>query len=88
MDPLLRTALIVFTGIAIKAVLLTQWGRFKARRVYQPIPMRFIDGVYRPWGPVQKIQHYGWRLTQFWLLYMLALIGALIYVLLSGESIF
>lgn len=79
MDPLLRTSLIIFAVIAIKAVLVQQWSRFKARQAGQPIPMRFVDGVYRPWGPVDKVRHYGWRLTQVWLLCMVALLGALAY---------
>lgn len=80
MDPLLRIALIVFAVIAIKAVMLDQWERFKARQASQPIPMRFVNGVYRAWGPVEKVQHYGWRLTQVWLLCMLMLLGGLAFV--------
>mgnify|MGYP003708709339 CR=1 FL=1 len=87
MDPLIRTSLIVFGVVAIKALLFDQWNRFKARQASQPIPMRFVDGVYRAWGPVEKVQHYGWRLTQLWLLCMLALLGALVYAVLSGRSI-
>lgn len=79
MDPLLRIALIVFAVIAIKALLLDQWDRFKARQASQPIPMRFVDGVYRAWGPVEKVHHYGWRLTKLWLLGMLALFIALAF---------
>lgn len=86
MDPLLRIALIVFAVIAIKAILLDQWERFKARQASQPIPMRFVDGVYRAWGPVEKVQHYGWRLTQVWLLCMLVLLGALVYLSIIGEG--
>lgn len=84
MDPLLRTSLIIFAVVALKALLLDQWNRFKAWQADQPIPMRFIDGVYRPWGPAEKVGHYGWRFTQLWLLYMLVLLGALAYSL-AGE---
>lgn len=83
MDPLLRTSLIIFAVVVMKALLLDQWSRFKARQADQPIPMRFVDGVYRPWGPVEKVRHYGWRLTQLWLLYMLVLLGALAYSILD-----
>lgn len=50
--------------------------------------MRFVDGAYRPWGLVEKVRHYGWRLTQLWLLYVLALLGMLGYSYAIGGKLF
>lgn len=75
-----RTLFVIFAAITIKSMILCWWDRFKAREAQEPIPTKLRNGVYVPWGPVQKIQHYGWRWTQLWMVYMAVLVLALIYV--------
>jgi hypothetical protein len=74
----------IFAVVLTKSIILAWWGRFKDRRAAEPIPMKFQKGVYRPWGAVQKVQHYGWRLTQVWLVSMATLLALLAYTKLAG----
>ena len=79
MSPSLHIALTVGGAIFLKSLILGWWGRFKERKASEPIPLAIRGGIYRPWGPVEKVQHYGWRATQVWLVYMAVLIALLIY---------
>ena len=79
MDPYLRMSLGIGGGIFLKSLILGWWERFKARKALEPIPLVMRSGVYRPWGPVEKVQHYGWRATQVWFVYMAVLIALLFY---------
>ncbi|MXO75344.1 hypothetical protein GRI40_08975 [Altererythrobacter aerius] len=84
MDPVLRTSLIVFAAVLLKSVILGWWERFRTEKANQPIRMRLRAGRYVAWGPVQKVQHYGWRLTQLWLVYIAVLLALLTYTKLIG----
>lgn len=84
MDPIFRTSLIIFAAVLLKSVLLSWWDRFRDAQGRQPIRMEQHNGVYVPWGPVQRVQHYGWRLTQMWLAYVAVLIALLAYTKLVG----
>lgn len=75
-----RNAMIIFVAIAIKGVILAQWDAYKVRKANEPIPLELRNGMYVPWGLVQKVQHYGWRITQVWMVYMAVLLIALAYV--------
>lgn len=78
MDPAFRAAVVIVMAVAIKGLILSLWGDYKARKALEPIPMREINGVYVAWGPVQRVQHYGLRLTQLWLAYIAVLLVALV----------
>lgn len=82
-----RTMFVIFVAVTIKAMILSLWVRYKERKAREPIPMKQRKGVYVPWGPVQKVQHYGWRLTQIWLVYISVLVLALIYVKLIAPNL-
>lgn len=75
-----RTIIVIFAAAVIKALILSWWGRFKERKALEPTPLALRKGVYVPWGAVEKIQHYGWRFTQVWMVYIAVLVVALIYV--------
>lgn len=75
-----RTVFAIFASTTIAGLVRAWWSSFKERKAREPIPLKWRKGVYVPWGPVQKVQHYGWRLTQAWMVYMAVLIIALIYV--------
>ena len=79
-----RVILVIFAATTIKALMLVWWDRYKARKAQEPTPLELRNGVYVPWGPVEKVRHYGWRLTQVWMVYMAILILALLYVKLIG----
>lgn len=76
----IRTIIVIFGVVIIKGMILTWWDNFKDRKAAEPTPLSCRKGVYVPWGPVEKIQHYGWRITQVWLVWMAAMILALIYI--------
>lgn len=78
MDPALRTFLVIFLAVTIKAMILSWWDAYKERKSKEPIPMKLRKGVYVPWGPVQIIQHFGWRFTQVWMAYIVVLVVLLI----------
>ena len=75
-----RTVFAIFASTALAGLIRSWWARFKERKALEPIPLRWRKGVYVPWGPVQKVQHYGWRFTQAWMVYIAVLVAALIYV--------
>jgi hypothetical protein len=72
------TYLAIFVSMLLKAWLLTWWDQFKARKALEPVEMVLRGGSYVAWGPVQKIQHYGNRLFQVWLVYMALILIALV----------
>ena len=84
MDPILRTSLVIFAAVLMKSLILGWWERFKMRKGGEPISTRLSRGVYVPWGPVQRVQHYGWRLTQLWMAYVAVLLVLLAYSRLVG----
>lgn len=59
MDPAHRAFLAIFFAVLLKSILAVQWGRFKARQEAKPTPMKLRNGVYVPWGPVQRIERIG-----------------------------
>ncbi len=79
MDPLVRTSLIIVVVVAIRMGIYAAWGRFVHRQSSAAMPTKQINGVYRPWGTVEKVRHWGWRLTQLWLTILIALLIALAY---------
>lgn len=84
MDPVLRTSLIIFAAVLLKSVILGWWSRYRADRAHQPIPTRLRNGVYVAWETVQRVQHYGWRMTQIWLVYVAVLALLLAYTVVAG----
>lgn len=84
MDPVLRTSLIIFAAVLLKSAILGWWRRYSADRARQPIPTRLRNGVYVAWGTVQRVQHYGWRMTQLWLVYVAVLALLLAYTVVAG----
>jgi len=82
-----RTALVIFAGTALAALTRAWWSSFKERKALEPTPLKFRNGVYTPWGPIEKIKHYGWRFTQLWFVYVGVLVLALIYVKLISPNL-
>lgn len=82
----MRTILVIFASTMIKAMILAWWDRYKAHKAEDPIPLVLRGGIYVPWGPVEKVRHYGWRLTQVWMAYIGILLLALIYVKLIAPN--
>jgi hypothetical protein len=83
MDPAFRVFLTVAVAVFLRHLLLVWWERLKERESAKPIPMRFRNGVYVPWGPVQRIQHWIDRLFIGWLVYVVLLLVALAAVKLA-----
>lgn len=82
-----RTILVIFIAVIAKALILTWWDTYKDRKAAEPTPLVLRKGVYVPWGPVEKIQHYGWRFTQLWMVYIAVLLVALVYVKLIAPNL-
>lgn len=75
-----RAALVIMVGTLLAGLTRAWWSNFKERKAQEPIPLKLHKGVHVPWGPVEKIKHYGWKLTQAWMVYIAVLVLALIYV--------
>lgn len=81
------TGLAIFLSTFIKGLILAQWDKFKERKAREPIPMKLKNGVYVPWGPVQRIQRILHWMLMIWLVYiaiLLVLVAALKLGLWSG----
>lgn len=76
----IRTILVIFASVAIKGLILSWWGRFKARKALEPTPLARRNGIYIPWGPVERVNHYGIRAFALWAAYIAVLLIALVYV--------
>jgi hypothetical protein len=83
----LRTALVIAGSTFLAGVIRAWWSNFKERKALQPTPLKFRNGVYTPWGTVEKIKHYGWRFAQLWFVYVSVLVLALIYVKLISPNL-
>jgi len=75
----LRAALVIAASTFFAGLIRAWWSNFKERKAQESTPLKFRNGVYMPWGPVEKIKHYGWRFTQLWFVYIGVLVLALIY---------
>jgi hypothetical protein len=64
------TGIVILLSTFLKGLLMEAWDRYKERKSREPIPLKLRRGIYVPWGVVQKVQHYGWRVTQVWLVYL------------------
>jgi hypothetical protein len=84
MDPVARTTLAIFLTIMIKTMILSWWDKFKERKALEPIPMKERNGVYVPWGIVQKVQNFGIHAARVWGVYMLILLLMLAYTKIVG----
>jgi len=53
--------LVIVLAIAgvIRAAMGEAWERYKVRMAGKVTPLAFRGGSYVPWGPVEKIRHYG-----------------------------
>lgn len=70
----MRTVLIIFAVVTIKALILAWWERYKERKASEPIPLKLKNGVYVPWGPVQRINRLINIAVIIWAVYMAILI--------------
>lgn len=82
-----RTVLAIFASTAIAGIIRVWWSNFKERKALEPTPLKLRKGVHVSWGPVEEIKHYGWRLFQFWLVYMAFWIVVVIYVRLIAPNL-
>ena len=84
MDPYIRIGLTVGVAIFIKSLILGWWERFKARKAREPIQLQERNGVFVPWGTVQKVQHYGGIIGLLYLAQIAVLLAAVFYVWAVG----
>jgi hypothetical protein len=83
----MRTALVVAFSTAIAGIIRAWWENFKERKAQEPTPLVMRKGSYVPWGPVEKIKHYGWKLFRLWFVYVAVLALAVIYVKLIAPNL-
>lgn len=73
--PFLLLALVAF----LHGLLAAWWQRFEAAEAGKPIPMKLRNGVYVPWGRVERIQRWIDRLFVAWLVYTALLLVAVAF---------
>lgn len=86
MDPAHRAFLAIFIAVMLKSALFVQWERYKARQESRPTTMRLKNGVYVPWGPVQRIQRFFQIALYIWLFWMAVMLALLAYTKIMGYS--
>ncbi len=85
MDPLARIAIVVGGSALIHSFITAWWQRYKERKAREPIVLKpNRRGVHRPWGTVQKVEHYGGLIGLVYLVQFVAMIGLVVYVSLVG----
>jgi len=84
MDPAHRAFMVIFIAVFIKGLILVWWDRYQTRQARRPTPMKLRDGVYVPWGPVDRIKSAGNMAVKIWLVYMALMLAVLIYAKLMG----
>lgn len=81
-----RTSIVIGLTVFGAGLIRSWWDRFKEREASRPIPMKYKNGVYIPWGTVQKAQRvFGW-IQAAWLVYMAMLLMILAYVKLVDPN--
>lgn len=77
----LYTAFVIGVAVLINSLFDQWWERFKVREAQKPVTLeQGRDGVHAPRrGIVQKIQRVGHIMLIIWVIYILILIGLLIY---------
>lgn len=86
MDPAHRAFLIIFLSAIGHTMLVAWWDRYKAAENSKPTRMKLKNGVYVPWGRVERIQRVGHILTWIWMFWMAVMLIALAYMKYMGWS--
>lgn len=86
MDPATRAFLAIFLAITLKMMLLAWWDRYKTRQESLPTPMKLRNGVFVPWGRVDRIRRWLNIVTVVWVIWMVAMLGLLAYTKIMGYS--
>lgn len=76
----LYTGLVIFMGVMLKNVVATRYNRFKEREALKPQQMVLKNGVYVPWGRVQKIERGLDIGTLIWVIWIVGMLAAIFYV--------
>jgi hypothetical protein len=87
MDPYVRIAVTIGASTFLASLIRGGWERFKAQKALEPIPLVMRGGVYRPWGMVHKLQHYGGIFGLLYLAQILILFGLLVYTWTVGPLV-
>lgn len=80
----LYTAFVIAISVFFKTLIMEQWDGFKARQAILPQTMKLKQGVYVPWGPVQRIERAGNITLVVWAVWITALLCLAVYVWLGG----
>lgn len=86
LDPAYRAFLVIFLSAALHSLLYGWWQRYKTREGAKPTSMKLRNGVYVPWGTVERIQRGGQVILWIWLAWMAAMLIALAYMKVMGWS--
>ncbi|UIJ43800.1 hypothetical protein LZK98_11925 [Sphingomonas cannabina] len=78
LDPATRAFLTIFIAVAIKGVLYSWWERYKHAEAGKPVTMKMRNGVYVPWGRVQKIQRAFNIIVAIWAVWIAAMLIAIV----------
>ncbi|RYG85407.1 MAG: hypothetical protein EON59_12250 [Alphaproteobacteria bacterium] len=86
MDPAYRAFLVIFLSAFLHTKLYGWWMRFKTAEEGKPTRMKLKNGVYVPWGRVERIQRVTTVITWIWLAWMASMLVALAYMKYMGWS--
>ncbi len=69
----------IFIAALIHGALLAFWDMFKAYHAKRPTPMAMRNGVYVPWGPVEKMQRLFRGYVNLYIVWLILIFSALAY---------
>lgn len=84
LDPAHRAFLVIFIATMLNGIIYERWARYKAKQAGRPVTMVLRNGVYVPWGTLEKVQWFGKIAVRVWLVYIALVVIAVVYVKVSG----
>ena len=79
MDASTRLVIACSGAAFLRGAISTIWQKYKRRHAERATPLRYSNGTYVPWGPVQKWQFFGNSILITYGIFVLLVIAGLTY---------
>lgn len=82
-----RIFLVVTIGVMLKTLIIIWWDNYKRAQSAKPIPLKQVNGVYQPWGVVERVERAFAIAVRIWVVYIAVLLCLLAWHKLVGPII-
>lgn len=69
-----RIFFVVTAGVTLKTLIMIWWDNYKRAQSSRPIPLKMANGVYQPWGIVERVERAFAIAVKIWVFYIAVLL--------------